>query len=283
MMLPSNISNIMIQHLSLSHDEHSGIMLQHNNANAATDSALKQTRTQINNTSASNLLRSQGNDRHHCVSNLNSLPVQNNSLRLQTNRDSTSGKLVTVKPVNNDRNRDKGQSGTEQTVADIDSCLAELLEIQALKTVVETSQTLQASRQYESLFVSLLYIKKVSDVSQLISQGQLMTVSALEAENGRIVAHSTLVVPGANGEMQSKHMHSQIISGHPVNSHSWIMIDMKRHPMMKEVSWKLTTSGSYDDFSGIAVITGKHHWFQHDMAHISVHVPGAIQQEKWLC
>lgn len=283
MNIPSNVSSIMLQHLSLSHDEHTGIMRQQGSGNDAFQSAERASRSSVNRRAANNL---EGSDDHGVVK-LNSLPILNSSLQteaIQPYRSKHDAEDNKVKEKDADENSKQDQEHTdkEQIQTDYKTCLAELLEIQALQTIIETSQSIQASMNYKSLFVSLIYRHHLSQVGE-ISAGQLMTVSPLEITNGQIHAYSTLLIPSPGGKIRERQFHSQLVHGHPVDAPSWIFVRMERLEIYSEIAWRLKPEGPYTAFTGVAIALGSNQMFQDDTAKISINIPGASQEKNWLC
>ncbi len=274
----------MLQHLSLSQDEHAGIIRQSSGGNDAFQSAEQASRASVNRRNA-NHLDTGGDD--NAVTKLNSLPILNSSLTIEAiqphrEKDETKNNKVKEKDSDENQKQNKGNTSREQALQDHKTCLSELLEIQALQTVIETSQSIQASMNYKSLFVSLLYRKHL-EAGEKASTGQLMTVSPLENMHGQIHAHSTLLIPGLEGKVREKSLYTQLVQGHPVDTPDWIFIRMGRMEIYSAIAWRLKPEGPYDSFTGVAIALGNNQMFEDKTAEISINIPGASQEKNWLC
>jgi len=288
MILPANISNMLIQHLSLSHDEHMGAIRQHANGlmnNVTGQSARQVNNMQINQVSANvlNNIPNGGVTNFHGVSRLNELPILNSSLQTEATKAAAAGKYATDNAVTEKQSDEEGNERQQRqyTKGDLqledDQSLTELLEIQALQTIVETTCAIQSSSAYKSLFVSLVYSPQRAEASENQSNGQLMTVSPLQQHGGQILAHTTLLMSVPGGDIKTRQLASQIVFGHPTDASDWMFARMEHLEIYSEAAWRIEATGFNRELVGVALVLGDDEVFRNPWVEISVHVPGINQ------
>jgi hypothetical protein len=280
MIFPASISNLMMQHLSLSHDEQLSTIRQHTNGhlnNLMTGiSAARQSQLATNQASTAtlNTIRTGEVMHNNGVAQLNRLPVLKSTLQAQSIQSSASSAYLRIEADNRQTESDDQQSSQKQSP---ESLLDQALEVQSLQTVVETAAEIVADMQYESLFVSLLYLRAHALKTQGCTKGQIMTVSPLVSVNGRISAHSTLLVSGSDGFVKKRHLATQLVCGRQSLSTDWLVASLQRMPEIPGEVWRVSAEYAQHQLAGTAVVLKHEATERSVLREISLHIPGIHQ------
>ncbi len=272
-----------LQYLSASLDEHMGHVRQNlQQAGISTKpfrdeldpntKSLFQSQTGVTRVTASSTVSTAG------ASGLNLLPVAVPSLQV----DETDIHLrkpayfVSSRPDHLNEEGTSGQGGhrDEDTVNE-NQPLAELIEIHAMQTVVETSLMIQQENLCADFIVAVVFANPsfIDDASMLFRQ--MTVVVQLDQESRQISAHTTFLSCDIKGHRKMKNLPGQLLWGRHTYASDWIAIHwVKEHLGSRETLWRLQANVFQDELVGVGVVNGDVPELYRDMADISFHIPG---------
>jgi len=153
--------------------------------------------------------------------------------------------------------------------------LAELVEIQAMRTVVETSLMVQQENLCTDFLVAVVFVNPSFIDYASMSFRQMTVVVCLDQNEQQIAAHTTFLSCDTEGHRKTKNLPGQFLWGRHTYASDWMPIRwVKEHRGSSETLWRLQASVFQDEIVGVGIVNGDAPEFARDMADISFHIPG---------
>jgi len=153
--------------------------------------------------------------------------------------------------------------------------LVELIEIQAMRTVVETSLMIQQENLCADFLVAAVFVNpSFIDYASMLFR-QMTVVVQLDQDGQHISAHATFLSCDSEGHRKTKNLPGQLLWGRHTYASDWIAIRwVKERPGSDETLWRLQANVFQDELVGVGAVNGDVPEFYRDMADISFHIPG---------
>ena len=166
-----------------------------------------------------------------------------------------------------ERNDESASSGGQ--------ALAELVKIQAMRTVVETSLMVQQENLCADFLVAVVFVNPSFIDYASTSFRQMTMVACLDQDDQQISAHTTFLSCDTEGHRKTKNLPGQFLWGRHTYASDWMPIRwVKEHPGISETLWRLQADVFQDEIVGVGIVNGDTPEFDRDIADISFHIPG---------
>jgi hypothetical protein len=164
---------------------------------------------------------------------------------------------------------------SDESASSGDQALAELIEIQAMRTVVETSLMVQQENLCTDFLVAVVFVNPSFIDYASISFRQMTVVAPLDQDGQQISAHTTFLSCNIEGARKTKNLPGQLLWGRRTYASDWMAIRwVKEQPGISETLWRLQANVFQDELVGVGIVNGDTPEFDRDRADISFHIPG---------
>jgi hypothetical protein len=270
-----------LNYLSASLDEHMGHVrqnLQQAGMNASPDRGARSTTSSSPGLVGSTPVASNATGRAEGINNLNRVPVMGSLLYVGEAEIHLRkpGHLLSRSSDNPyERDASENEDNREKNTEKNNHALAELIELQATQTLVETSLMIQQEGLCTDFIVAVVHVNPYAIDYSSLSFKQMTMVVGLDQENTQISVHTTFLSCNAEGNRKIKSLPGQLLWGGYTHSSDWVAMHcVKERPDVSETLWRLRANAFQDELVGVGIVNGNIPELGENGSNISFHIPG---------